>query len=54
MEWAHKAAEQGDVKAQSYLAYMYAQGIGVTKDEVTAADWYRKAAKQGSVEVQEK
>lgn len=45
--WWRKAAEQGDVEAQSHLGMMYANGRGVPKDEVEAVRWFRKAAKQG-------
>lgn len=40
-------AELGDVEAQATLAYMYAKGIEVEKDELTAAKWYQMAAEQG-------
>ena len=39
-------AEKGDAEAQCLLGELYA-GEGVTKDEVEAAKWYRKAAEQG-------
>ena len=31
---------------------MYANGLGVEQDYLTAADWYRKAADQGNVDAQ--
>ena len=40
-------AERGNAEAQTRLARMYAEGRGVTKDEVQAAAWFRKAAEQG-------
>ena len=40
------AAEQGDVKAQNNLGYMYAHGHGVTQDYKEAVKWYRLAAFQ--------
>ena len=40
-------AEKGNAQAQFKLAFMYAEGRGVTKDEAQAALWYRKAAGQG-------
>lgn len=45
-------AEQGDVTAQSSLAFMYAKGINVEKNEPEAANWYRKAAEQGHINSQ--
>ena len=40
-------AEEGDVKAQSKLGYMYSHGQGVPKDYAEALRWYRRAAAQG-------
>jgi hypothetical protein len=37
-------AEQGDAKAQTALARVYAQGRGVPRDYAAAIGWYRKAA----------
>ena len=45
-------AEEGDVKAQYNLGYMYANGQGVPKDAAEAYKWYRKAADQGSAPAQ--
>ena len=45
-------AEKGDVIAQHNLGVMYASGRGVTKDEVEAVKWYRKAADQGYAKAQ--
>jgi TPR repeat protein len=47
MPWFRKAADQGQVNAQTYLGYMYEEGRGVKKDEAQAVEWYRKAAEQG-------
>jgi TPR repeat protein len=44
-----KSAEQGDAEAQATLGYMYANGLGVPHDRVTAVMWLRKAADQGNV-----
>ncbi|MBI5685348.1 MAG: TonB family protein [Verrucomicrobia bacterium] len=41
-------AEKGDANAQTELGFCYAIGKRVTKDEVEALKWYRKAAKQNS------
>jgi TPR repeat protein len=51
-KWYHKAAEQGDVHAQSFLGNCYDEGIGVEKDEVEAVKWFRKAAEQGDTSAQ--
>jgi TPR repeat protein len=40
-------AEQGDAKAQFYLGWKYASGLGVPKDYSKAVDCYRKSAMQG-------
>jgi TPR repeat protein/FKBP-type peptidyl-prolyl cis-trans isomerase len=54
MEALKARAEKGDVKAQYELGndYMYGYGLGLKKDAVQAAYWYRKAADQGSAEAQ--
>ena len=44
----HKAAKQGDVKAQYDLAVCYYKGEGITQKNYTeAVYWYHKAAVQG-------
>ena len=40
-------APRGNPTAQTYLGYMYANGIGVPQDFVVAAGWYRCASQQG-------
>ncbi len=40
-------AEMGDAEAQARLAFMYAKGIELKKDELIAAKWYQMAAEQG-------
>ena len=45
-------AEQGDIKAQANLGFMYDIGSGVLKDETEAVKWYRLAAKQGYAQAQ--
>ncbi len=47
-----KAAEQGNVDAQSLLGAMYANGEGVAQDYKQAVAWTRKAAEQGNVDAQ--
>lgn len=40
-------AEGGDATAQTALAGLYAQGLGVPFDPSRAAAWFRRAAEQG-------
>lgn len=40
-------AERGFTAVQVNVGSMYATGTGVTKDDVVAAEWYRRAAEQG-------
>ena len=47
-----KAAEEGDAKAQAYLAWCYDEGCGVIADKAEAAKWIRKAAEQGKSSAQ--
>lgn len=42
-----EAAQRGDRVAQYNLGLMHAFGLGVDKDPVAAAAWYRKSAEQG-------
>ncbi|MDX2145452.1 MAG: SUMF1/EgtB/PvdO family nonheme iron enzyme [Rhodospirillaceae bacterium] len=39
-------AEAGETSAQTYVAFMYKNGLGVDEDDAEAALWYRKAAEQ--------
>lgn len=46
--WFRKAADQGEVHAESILGSMYEKGRGgLPKDDAQAVYWYRKAAEQG-------
>ena len=50
-EWFQKAANQGHVPAQYYLARTYEEGLGgVTPDLEKALEWYTKAAKRDEPE----
>ena len=40
-------AEQGNAKAQLRLGSMYAAGVGVDQNQVTAMKWFRRSAEQG-------
>ncbi len=46
-------AEQGNHKAQAYLASMYNNGKGVPVDHEKAAHWFIQAAKQGNAFAQD-
>ena len=43
-------AAAGDARAQYYLGLIYYHGEGVKQDYAEAADWFHKAAQQGSVQ----
>lgn len=47
-----RAAEQGDVGAQTVLGVMYEDSKGVPQDKKEAAKWYRLAAEQGDADAQ--
>ncbi len=40
-------AEQGDAPTQFNLGVLYAQGLGVKKDQILAVKWYQRAAAKG-------
>ena len=42
-----RAASQGHTRAQVYLAFMYANGLGIPKDEAMAIEYWKMAARQG-------
>jgi len=45
-------AEKGDSSAEYYVALMYDEGRGVSKDSSEAVDWYTRAAQQGHMDAQ--
>ena len=45
-------AEKGDLVAQFYLAKMYREGKGVSKDYKAAVKWFNLSAKQGNAVAQ--
>ncbi len=45
-------AQQNDPGAQATLAFMYAKGIAVEKNEAEAIRWYRLAAERGHINAQ--
>nr|XP_061807060.1 protein tas-like [Nerophis lumbriciformis] len=44
-------AQAGDSEAQNYIGELYEKGIGISPDYNRAAQWFRKAADQGSDEL---
>lgn len=44
--WFQKAADQNSPYAQTYLGYLYNNGLGVQQDYHKAFEWYKKAADQ--------
>ncbi len=45
-------AREGHSLAQSYIGYMYVEGVGVAKNDSQALIWLQKAAKVGQVDAQ--
>ena len=45
-------AEQGNVDAQFYIAWMYSEGEGVPENDKAAVKWYTLGAKQGHASAQ--
>jgi TPR repeat protein len=52
LETAQPLAEQGDAKAQFFMAKLYAKGDGVPKDFFKAVEYYRRSALQGYAKAQ--
>jgi len=65
--WWYRAGEQGDrlsqlflgsmatrgnIMAQLYLGFMYANGLGVPQNDRKAFEWFQKAAEQGDADAQ--
>jgi hypothetical protein len=48
--WFSAAAAAGDVPAQRNLGFMYAQGVGVAQDNVSAAKWFLLAQERGDTQ----
>lgn len=44
-----RRAEQGDSKAQRFLAFCYANGDGVKQDDAQAFKWFKLAAEQNNI-----
>jgi len=45
-------AKQGDLRAQSYVGYLYDNGKGVAEDDEQALYWYKTAAERGEPSAQ--
>ena len=45
-------AESGDAGAQFRVGTMYAEGLGVARDDAEAAKWFRRAAERGDMMAQ--
>ena len=52
LELALPRANAGDAAAQTLIAELYQNGLGVAKDTKEATEWYRIAAKSGNREAQ--
>ncbi len=53
VDWARKAAEQGDATGQNLLGVLYDQGGGgLTENKKLSVFWFRKAADQGLIKAQ--
>ena len=50
--WFRFAAEQGHVKAQANLGWLYHNGLGVARNDEAAAKWFYCAIEQGHIEAQ--
>ena len=51
--WYKKAAYQGLIRAQLWLAWCYYHGKGVDKDTYEAQEWLKKAASKGSADAKD-
>ncbi len=47
LELAKAAAEKGEPQAATLIGRLYQEGLGVPRDDVQAAQWYRRGAEQG-------
>lgn len=52
MDWFQKAAQQGSLDAATNIALLYADGVGVEKNQAQALTWFRKAADGGEAAAQ--
>ena len=47
MKWYRRAADQGLANAQYNVGWLYANAVGIPRDENEAARWYQLAAENG-------
>jgi TPR repeat protein len=52
-KWMAKAAEQGMVDAEYLMGVIFAEGIGVARDDAEARRWLQKAIEQGHAEAEQ-
>jgi uncharacterized protein len=52
LDWYKKATQQGSLDAATNMALMYADGIGIPKDQTQAVIWFRRAAEGGDATAQ--
>src|SRR5690349_8434749 len=50
LDLARPRAQAGDPKAMTMLGELYANALGVKRDDASAADWYKRAADAGDRE----
>ena len=50
LDLAERAAGKGDPQAHTLVGRIYADGLGVPKDEAVAARWYARGAELGDIE----
>jgi uncharacterized protein len=48
-ELAKAASEKGEPQAATLVGRLYQEGLGVPRDDVQAATWYRRGAEQGDI-----
>ena len=49
LKLAQEAASRGEPTAHTLIARIYAEGLGVPKDEKAAVNWYARAAELGDI-----
>ncbi len=52
LDAGYPLADEQDPKAQAAIAFLCLKGMGVKREHVRAADWYRRAAQRGRPEAQ--
>lgn len=49
LELAKVAADKGEPQAATLIGRLYQEGLGVPRDDIQAAQWYRRGAEQGDI-----